>query len=171
MNEKILETLEYDAVKGQILPYLVSAAGQRELRNLTPQTNRTTIELWLTETNDGADLLRLNHDLPIPTLADITPQLKRLRIDANLNGTELAQIMQVLRTSLRMQNFFAHLAENQVTLRQLPSLVDQLVTLPEITQRLVRSLELDGRVKDEASTKLHGLRQLMAKTEVEIVMP
>lgn len=168
MNEKILETLEYDAVKGQILPYLVSAAGQRELRNLTPQTDRAMIELWLTETNDGADLLRLNHDLPIPTLADITPQLKRLRIDANLNGTELAQIMQVLRTSLRMQNFFAHLAENQVTLRQLPSLVDRLVTLPEITQRLVRSLELDGRVKDEASTKLHGLRQLMAKTEVEI---
>ncbi len=38
MNEKILSTLEYDAVKGLLEPFLVSAAGKRELGALVPQT-------------------------------------------------------------------------------------------------------------------------------------
>ena len=59
MNDKILTTLEYDAVKGLLEPYLVSAAGKRELKALVPQTDLTTIQAWLLETTDGADLLRV----------------------------------------------------------------------------------------------------------------
>lgn len=168
MNDKILTTLEYDAVKGLLEPYLVSAAGKRELKALVPQTDLTTIQAWLLETTDGADLLRVESGIPIPTLADISPQLKRLKVDASLNGTELAQIMQVLRTSMRVQTFFEQLEDQKLTLRTLDQLVGQIVTIPDVTKRLIRSLEADGRLKDEASTKLHGVRQLISQTEVEI---
>lgn len=168
MNSKIFTTLEFDQIKAQLAPYLVSAAGKRELQDLTPQTSYQAVQQLLTETTDGADILRLEDGIPIPKLDNIRPQLKRLKIKANLNGTELAQITKVLQTSMGVKNFFEQMREKKIKLRVLGQQVDQLVTIPSITQRLIRSLDPDGRLKDEASTKLHGIRQLMAKTETLI---
>lgn len=168
MNNKILDTLEFDQIKGQLAPYLVSAAGQRELTNLTPQTDYDLIKQMLTETTDGADILRLEDGIPIPRLANIKPQLKRLKIKANLNGTELAQVSRVLQTSMSVKNFFEQMREKKIKLRLLPAQVDRLVTIPSITQRLVRAVDPDGRLNDEASSKLHGIRQLIRQTETAI---
>ena len=168
MNHKILETLEYGRVKGQLAQFIVSATGRAELAKLEPQTDYTTIHHWVEETEDGADLLRLVGGIPLPELADVSPQLKRLKVQASLNGTELAQITQVLRTSMAVQNFFEGLVEKKIRLRTIDNLATSLVTIPEVTRRLARSLDPDGRVTDEASTKLHGVRQLITQTEVDI---
>lgn len=169
MNKKILETLEFEQIKNQLRPYLVSAAGQQELAELVPQSNYDTVTLWQQETTDGADILRLDGGIPLPKLADVTPQLKRLKIKASLNGIELAQITRVLRASMSVQHFFDKLHEEKVILKVLPQEVDRLVTIPSITKRLVQSIDQDnGAVLDEASAKLHGVRQLIAKTTIEI---
>lgn len=168
MNHKILETLEYDRVKGQLGQYVVSATGRLELAKLVPQSDYTIIHHWIEETEDGADLLRLVGGIPLPQLTDVSPQLKRLKVQASLNGTELAQITNVLRTSMAVQNFFDGLEEKKIRLRTIDNLVISLVTIPEVTRRLARSIDPDGRVTDEASTKLHGVRQLITQTEAEI---
>lgn len=168
MNHKITKTLEFVRVKGMLARYLVSAAGHHELEHMAPQGDYDRVQHYLTETTDGADILRLEGGIPIPKLADIQPQMKRLKIGANLNGTELAQVAKVLQTSMSVRNFFEQMREKKIKLRVLDQLVDQLVTIPSITQRLVRSVDSDGRLNDEASTKLHGIRQLIVKTEGEI---
>ena len=94
--------------------------------------------------------------------------MKRLKIGANLNGTELAQVTKVLQASLSVQNFFEQMREKKIKLRVLEQTVDRLVTIPSVTTRLVRSVDPDGRINDEASAKLHGIRQLISKTENEI---
>lgn len=168
MNHKITETLEFARIKGMLAHYLVSAAGHHELERMVPQGDYDRIQQYLTETTDGADILRLEGGIPIPKLADIQPQMKRLKIGANLNGTELAQVTKVLQTSMSVKNFFDEMREKKIKLRVLDQLVDRLVTIPSITQRLVRSVDPDGRLNDEASSKLHGIRQLIVKTEGEI---
>lgn len=168
MNHKIIETLEFDRIKGKINQYLVSAAGHRELKELMPSADFSTVQQRLTETTDGADILRLEGGIPLPKLADIKPQMKRLKIGANLNGTELAQVTKVLQASLSVQNFFEEMREKKIKLRTLQNSVDRLVTIPSVTTRLVRSVDPDGRINDEASSKLHGIRQLISKTEGEI---
>ncbi len=168
MNHKIIKTLEFDRIKGMLAKHLVSAAGHYELEKMTPQSNFERVQRYLTETTDGADILRLEGGIPIPKLADIRPQMKRLKIGANLNGTELAQVTKVLQTSMSVRNFFEQMREKKIKLRVLDSLVDRLVTIPSITKRLVRSIDPDGRLNDEASTKLHGIRQLIIKTENDI---
>lgn len=161
--------MEFDQVKRELGRYLVSAAGKRELATLTPSADHDQIQYWLDETTDGADILRLTGGIPIPKLKNIQPQLKRLRINANLNGTELAQITKVLQTSMSVKNFFAEFKEQQkVELRVINESVQQLITIPTITKRLIQSIDPDGRVTDEASIKLHGIRQLISKTEAEI---
>ena len=168
MNHKIIETLEFEQIKGRVAHHLVSAAGKRELAALMPATDYQTVDTWLTETTDGADILRLEGGLPLPKLADIKPQMKRLKIGANLNGTELAQVTKVLQASLSVQNFFEQMREKKIKLRVLEQTVDRLATIPSVTTRLVRSVDPDGRINDEASAKLHGIRQLISKTENEI---
>lgn len=168
MNNKILEILEYRRLKHMAMPFLASAAGQEELEQLVPQTDLKTVQTMVEETTDAADINRIVGPIPVPALANIRPQLKRLRVQASLNGTELAQIAKVLQTTLAMNNFFDRLHDDQIDLRQLYQVVEQLVTIPEVTKRLLKSVDEDGRVKDEASSKLHGLRQLIAATETEI---
>ena len=168
MNHKITETLEFARIKGMLAHYLVSAAGHHELERMVPQGDYDRVQQYLTQTTDGADILRLEGGIPIPKLADIQPQMKRLKIGANLNGTELAQVTKVLQTSMSIKNFFDEMREKKIKLRVLDQLVDRLVTIPSITQRLVRSVDPDGRLNDEASSKLHGIRQLIVKTEGEI---
>lgn len=161
--------MEFDQVKHELGRYLVSAAGKHELSTLTPSADHDQIQYWLDETTDGADILRLTGSIPIPKLKNIQPQLKRLRINANLNGTELAQITKVLQTSMSVKNFFAEFKEQQkIELRVINESVQQLITIPTITKRLIQSIDPDDRVTDEASTKLHGIRQLISKTEAEI---
>lgn len=168
MNNKILKILEYRRLKHMALPFLASAAGQEELEQLVPQTDLKTVQTMIEETTDAADINRIVGPIPVPALANIRTQLKRLRVQASLNGTELAQIAKVLQTTLAMNNFFDRLRDDQIDLRQLYQVVEQLVTIPEVTKRLLKSVDEDGRVKDEASSKLHGLRQLIAATETEI---
>lgn len=168
MNKKILDILEYEKLKHLADKYLSTAAGMQELNELTPVADLKSVQEMIEETTDAADINRLVGPIPVPTLDDISAQLKRLRVHASLNGTELAQIAKVLRATMSMTNFFERLQDDQVELRRLYEIQNQLVTIPDVTKRLLKSVDDDGRVKDEASSKLHGLRQLITETETEI---
>ena len=58
MNEKILETLEFQRIKDQLAKYLASATGKQELAELMPQSDYETVLSWQKETMDGADQLK-----------------------------------------------------------------------------------------------------------------
>lgn len=168
MNNKILEILEYDKLKHLADKYLSTSAGMKELKQLAPVSKIDTVQWMIDETTDAADINRLVGPIPVPSLDDINPQLKRLKVHASLNGTELSQIAKVLKATMAMTNFFERLGDDQVNLRHLYDVQSQLVTIPDVTNRLLKSVDDDGRIKDEASSKLHGLRQLIASTETEI---
>ena len=168
MNQKTLSIMEYDRIKQAIRKYLVSAAGQRELAHLHPTTDSKRLQKWLNETQDGADIYRLESGIPLPKLDDIRPHLKRLALEAVLNGLELAQISRVLWTTSSVVKFFDDLAAKEVPMRQLDQEVHELVTLPDVTRRLRTSLEGDGHLTDEASPELRTIRQHITQTAAAI---
>ncbi|WP_137597518.1 endonuclease MutS2 [Paucilactobacillus kaifaensis] len=168
MNEKILTTLAFDQVKDQMKRYLVTAAGKKELQMLEPLTEFEQVNQLLTETTDGANILRLVGLIPVPQLDDISTQLKRLKIDATLSATELAAIGRVLRASGSVKLFFDKLRQQSVPLQTIMKYIDEIVTIPTVTKRLVISIENDGHITDEASSKLHGIRQKITQTEAQI---
>ncbi|VDG33294.1 endonuclease MutS2 [Lactobacillus sp.] [Lactiplantibacillus mudanjiangensis] len=170
MNPKVLATLEYQQVKQQLAPYLVSAAGQKELSALQPMTTLAEVQYALDETNDGVEVYRLKGGIPVARLADITPHMKRLAIGATLNGSELGQVGRVLKTTRAITRFFEELLadapENDI--RHLFDEVQTLVTLPEVTKRLATAIEGDGHITDNASPELASIRSHISKTEGEI---
>lgn len=168
MNQKTLSIMEYERIKQAIRGYLVSAAGQHELSRLQPTANPEKLQRWLDETQDGADIYRLESGIPLPQLDDIRPHLKRLALEAVLNGLELAQISRVLWTTSAVVKFFDQLADKEVTMRQLDREVHELVTLPDVTRRLRTSLEGDGHLTDDASPELRQIRQHITQTAAAI---
>ncbi|GEL15842.1 endonuclease MutS2 [Pediococcus cellicola] len=168
MNKKIFETLEYEKVKAKLMPYLASQTGRQELNRLGPLTDYEAIQLALTETLDGADVYRLKGGIPIAKLDNIAPQMKRLEIGATLSGLELSQITKVLRTTQDILGFFRKLQDEKITFHTLYDTVGKLQSLPEISRRLIKSIEGDGHITNEASDKLFGIRNRITSTESEI---
>ena len=166
MNKKVLATLEYEAVKAQLRPYLSTAAGENELRYLLPTADANEMQTWLAETSDAAKVLRWQGGINIPKLADVKPHMQRLKIDASLSGTELAQVGRVLFTTGQMRLFFENLVEDRgEPLAALRPYYTRLVVMQDLTRRVNTAIDGDGRVTDEASPELHCVRQAITSTE------
>ena len=168
MNKKILETLEFQKIKQLLLQSIRTALGEEEVKNLTPSCDFDQVTQWLEETNDGFDILRLKGGIPIPKVANIKPHMKRIEIGAMLNGLEIAQVGRVLQTALELNHFFDELKEEQLDVTRLYYWIDQLEILPQLTRTIKMSVEEDGRVTDEASPELRGIRQQIRRTEQTI---
>ncbi|WP_220730084.1 endonuclease MutS2 [Apilactobacillus zhangqiuensis] len=172
MNEKVLSTLEYEKVKSSIEQYLTTRNGKKELAALSPVDNPNTINMWLDETDDGAHILRLDKEISIPKLDDVTPYMKRLKIDASLNGSELSKINKILKTSNYLVRFFNNLRDDEVSLNRLYKLINEIQAVPNISQRLSDSIDDDGRLLNTASKELNSIRRRMdvIKGEVRSIM-
>lgn len=168
MNSKILQTLEYDKIRQQLLELTVTENGKKLVQRMHPLKNVDKINELLEQTQDGADILRLKGGIPMPILVDIKPQLKRLEIGAVLNGKELAMVAKVLRATSVVKVFFRELEDDEVELNQVNLLNEQLETLPQVSQKLLIAIENDGHVTDDASSLLKSLRHQITNTESAI---
>lgn len=167
MNAKILTTLEYDKIRAALRAQVVTANGTQRVLEMNPQTDPAMVQRSLDETADGASIQRLQGGIPVPTLADIHPALKRVDIGAVLNGKELESLARVLKTVRTVDGFLNDLQE-RLDLRVVYDLQKQLTDLPELARRLTTAIDEDGNITDEASPKLHGIRQQIHGLEANI---
>ncbi|MFT8400322.1 MAG: endonuclease MutS2 [Lentilactobacillus diolivorans] len=169
MNEKVLETLEYDKIKQQLAAYLTTDRGHEIVNQLQPSSEFDQVKDRLDQTADGADIIRLKGEIPIPKLIEIAPYMKRLRIEnAALSGTELSHITKLLRAGQVVHQFFEDFKAEAVDLRSIPKIVDQLTLMPEITQQMISSIDDDGRILDTASSQLSSIRKTIVRTQNDI---
>ncbi|WDF83398.1 endonuclease MutS2 [Lacticaseibacillus pabuli] len=167
MHKKILKTLEFDQIRADLQKQAVTEKGQAMASRLEPRAHADKVQQMLDETYDGAKLLRLKGGIPVPALPDISASLKRVRIGAALNGTELAGISRVLQTVDGLVAFFDDI-EELIELRRLYDLRGELSDLPALSRRLQRAIDDDGTVRDEASPELANLRRTIKTTEGQI---
>lgn len=168
MNLKIETVLEFSKIRTQLAEYATSEKGKQMIKELPIEVEAKAIQHKIEETTDGVELLRLKQGFPIPRLKDISFALKRLELEAGLNGRELSDILRVLATTHEVERFFEKVEEEEIALKRVPRLVEKLESIPEVTQELEASIREDGYVLDSASPTLHGVRVGIQKTEQEI---
>ncbi|MCS6723469.1 endonuclease MutS2, partial [Proteus mirabilis] len=145
--------------------HIVTKLGEEHLTQLVPINDFDLIESHLVETEDAFKVLRLRGGIPIPVLENVKPHMKRIEIGAVLNGLELAQVGRVLSTVTELQRFFDDLRENDIELERLYEWSDKMIALPDVAKSIRISIEEDGRVTDEASSELKGIRQAIRRSE------
>ena len=168
MNSKIEKVLEFDKIRAQLAEYATSEKGKQMIKELLIEVEEKAIQNKIEETADGVELLRLKQGIPIPRLKDISFALKRLELEAGLNGRELSDILRVLTTTHEVERFFEKVEEEEIALKRIPRLVGKLESIPDVTKELEASIREDGYVLDSASPTLHGIRVGIQKTEQEI---
>ena len=168
MNSKIEKVLEFSKIRTQLAEYATSEKGKQMIKELPIEVEAKAIQHKIEETTDGVELLRLKQGIPIPRLKDISFALKRLELEAGLNGRELSDILRVLTTTHEVERFFEKVEEEEITLKRVPRLVEKLESIPEVTHELEASIREDGYVLDSASPTLHGVRVGIQKTEQDI---
>lgn len=169
MNEKVLETLEYNKIKDQLANYLTTDRGREIIDQLRPSSKFEEVDHRLKETEDGANIVRLQGEIPIPKLTEISPYMKRLRIEnASLSGTELSHITKLLRAVRTINDFFDNFQDEDVNLTVVSQIVSQLTLMPEITKRMVQSINEDGSILDTASSELRTIRRTINRTQNDI---
>lgn len=168
MNSKIEKVLEFSKIRTQLAEYATSEKGKQMIKELPIEVDAKTIQNKIEETTDGVELLRLKQGIPIPRLKDISFALKRLELEAGLNGRELSDILRVLTTTHEVERFFEKVEEEEIALKRVPRLVEKLESIPDVTSELEASIREDGYVLDSASPTLHGVRVGIQKTEQDI---
>lgn len=168
MNSKIEKVLEFDKIRAQLAEYATSEKGKQMIKELPIEVEEKAIQHKIEETADGVELLRLKQGIPIPRLKDISFALKRLELEAGLNGRELSDILRVLTTTHEVERFFEKVEEEEIALKRIPRLVEKLESIPDVTKELEASIREDGYVLDSASPTLYGIRVGIQKTEQEI---
>ena len=168
MNSKIEKVLEFSKIRTQLAEYATSEKGKQMIKELPIEVDAKAIQHKIEETTDGVELLRLKQGIPIPRLKDISFALKRLELEAGLNGRELSDILRILTTTHEVERFFEKVEEEEIALKRVPRLVEKLESIPDVTSELEASIREDGYVLDSASPTLHGVRVGIQKTEQDI---
>lgn len=168
MNTKIYETLAFNQMRRDLAKETVTELGHSRALKLEPMTKQAEIEQSLNEVDDVKQLNAHELTLPIGQLNNIRHHLKRLAMEASLNGKELAQVAKVLRASTEVAAFFTKIEEEDIEIPALLPYADELVDVRDITKQITRAIADDGTVYDEASAKLQGLRQGIKREEAEI---
>lgn len=167
MNKKVLQTLEYEKVKDQLYPFIQTEQGQVLVDHLQPSSDFDQVSAWLQETNEAVLIDRLKGGMLLPALVDIKDKVRRLEIQASLNGAEIVSLAQVLTATAAIAHFFENIQDDDLagSVDRLAAKAADLVLLPELTAQVNKAIDETGQVLDSASSALASLRRRMTGHE------
>jgi DNA mismatch repair protein MutS2 len=165
MNNKIIEMLEFDKVKGLFQTYLVTAQGQMALDGALPQTDAGKIQTKFDELTELQALIIENGKLPIASSGEVSEFLRRVELEAVLSGLEFAKIKRLLRVGRDLRHYFDE-AENV----DLVALEDKVSKLSDMGQVLgmLQIIDDTGHVEDSATPRLMGLRASLKRLDADV---
>ena len=169
MNEKVLQTLEYNKIIDQLVSFASSPSGREFCQNLKPQTDRDWIEASQKETSDALTHILTKGELSFYGIQDIRPSLKRLEIGSSLGSHELLDIAKLLSAAASVKNYFRQaLREDDSTGDSLDERYQLIEPLSPLMQEIRRCIPEHDVMADDASTGLAQVRRQLKLTNDRI---
>lgn len=168
MNDKILNTLEFDKILSRMEPFASSELGAEQIRQLKPSTSFEDIVMLLQETDEASAVLRLRGHAPLSGIHDIRPHLKRVKIGGTLNPAELVQVADMIRAGRTVKRFMEDLLENEVEIPILEEKVEGIAIMTPLEKAIRNAIDEGGGVLDSASDALRNIRQQKRRNENKI---
>lgn len=168
MNPKIIDKLEYRTITERLSNFAITKPAKKKARELLPSSNFEEVKKSLDQTEVLANILRVKGPLPLVDFEDVGPSIKRLKINAELNGKELGNIFLVLSLAKDIQKFTEDVVEREINIDSIAKLLDDLEVVPDLFKKMQDTIEFDGTVLDSASPKLNSIRHALHVNENEI---
>ena len=159
MRPRNLTALEFDQVRNRLADFACSPAGKEACRTLLPSADRSVVERALAAAWQCFRLIEEHGDPPLREFADLRAALRSAAHDgAVLDGPTLVAIRMVLAVAHATRPF---LKKHHATYPLLAELADRIVSLPALQATLVRALDEEGGVTDDASDELAEVRRTL----------
>ena len=155
MNERILRVLEFQKIKDKLNHHTDTSLGEELVSQLKPSIDIDVVKLKQLETDEAAQIIRLNKVIPLGGIFDIRASLKRSEIGGILSTEECLDVGNTIYGGRQVKSFFEKLDEN---LPLLQSFSEQITPLRHLEQQIKMSIDEHGYVLDSASAKLRGIR-------------
>lgn len=162
MNERIFHVLEFNKIIDQLRAHTATSLGAEFVTQLTPSPEMEVVEQRQNETDEAAQIIRINEVIPLGGIVDIRPSLKRSEIGGVLNTQECLDIADTLYGGRLVKTFMDQLEEN---LPILQGIADRITFLRDLEQQINRCIDDHGNVLDNASAKLRGIRSSIRASE------
>lgn len=159
----------FDAIRTRLEQSCLSALGLENVRDMTFCSDFGTVERQLKSTAQMLSVLNGDKAFPLEGLNDCRAILQNLKIPGSFASEEqLVAIRKNLEAIRAVSKFFSDLRKEESDGRitspypELDAISRDLATFPEILIAINRILDLNGQVKDNASTTLFDIRRRMA---------
>jgi DNA mismatch repair protein MutS2 len=157
MRPRDLTALEFDQVRRRLADFACSPAGKEACCGLAPSADRTVVTGALDAAWQCFRLLEEHGNPPLREFADLRGALRSAAHEgAVLDGPSLVAIRTVLAVTQATRAF---LKKHAAGSPPLAALAERLVPLPALQASLVRALDEEGGVSDEASDELAEVRR------------
>jgi len=162
----VLETLEFPAALERVAAHAAGPLGAARVKARTPATDPAAIRAALAQVAELAALLLTDDTIRAEPVPDLAPALELLQVAGSaLEGAALAGLGRGLAAARVVAGDLGRLADRA------PRTAALRVDPPpkELEQRLVKSLDPEGRVQDGASRALARARQAVRDARDRLV--
>jgi len=167
LNTHIFITLEYNRIIDYLAHLALSPLGQNLVLQLEPHTDIGYIQQRLNEVTELRSILDFDDPFPLHGLLDITPALKKVRVQGNfLPAEELVNVVQTLHVARRIHNYFSERNEKYPAL----SLIARdIASFQHIEKQVNHCIDLStAQILDRASPALNRIRRSIETHELRI---
>lgn len=163
MNQKVLNTLEYNKIIDQLVGLTSSKMAKEISMDLKPYYDLAYIRKKQQETSEAVTMILRRGSLPLGGLKDIRSSLKRLAIGGNLSIVELLHVGEVLRVCSQVKSYAkgAKDANQSLNLELLYNLFDNIEVLHPLYKEITRCIISEEEIADDASRELGQIRRQM----------
>jgi DNA mismatch repair protein MutS2 len=157
MDQHTLQVLEFDKIRELVAQKALSTLGRESAAELAPLTDREKICATLTQVSELKGLFQKGEDLPLQGIKDIRAALAKCsRQGAVLEPSQFLDIGEILAVCERLRAFTK---DHQGEYPHLEASIQELRPLKPLRRKIEEKIDGKGRVRDNASKKLHNLRK------------
>ncbi len=161
------EKTGFAAVREMVAGLCISSLGREHVSAMGFLTSFEDIDLRLTQTAEFRHILLFADDFPLGNIDDVTPGLKKLRVEGTfMEAGELFELKRSLDTARGLINWFR--GKNAESYPALTSLAVNAEVPKFVKDRLAALLTKEGRIKDNASPELLNLRRGIADKQSSV---
>lgn len=169
MNDKILNTLEFNKILNHLEEFAASELGVEKVKKLKPATSYEEVILLQKETDEAAHVLRLKGHAPLSGIYNINMHIKRAQIGGTLNPSEFVQVASTIHAGRSIKRFIEELMEdNGLEIPILAGKVDEIAVMTPLEHDIKNAIDEGGEVLDSASPELRSIRQQKRRNETRI---
>lgn len=165
MNERILRVLEFNKIIDKLGAQAASSLGKNQALQLKPLTGLSDVLEMQKETDEAAQIIRLNLAVPLGGIFDIRASIKRSVIGGVLSTEECLDIANTIYGGRQVKIFIEKLEEELPILK---ALVERIEPLRDLEQQIKSSIDDHGHVMDSASVKLKSIRSSIRTYESRV---